>query len=371
MKLLICFGTRPEAIKMAPICLELNKRQIAFKLCVTAQHREMLDQVLDFFQLVPDYDLDLMQPNQSLNMLSSRILYEMDAILKKEQFDLVLVHGDTTTSTLVALAAFHGNYKVAHVEAGLRTYDKTSPFPEELNRQITGRISDFHFAPTQKAKNNLLKENVYESNVIVTGNTVIDSLNITLKKIEHGYNNAFIESLNETINFNKRVILVTGHRRESFGAGFENVCEAILEISKIYEVEIVFPVHLNPNVQRVVYEKLSSIKNIHLIAPLDYPSFVWLMNKAVLIISDSGGIQEEAPSLNIPVLVTRETTEREEGITSGCSILVGTNTTKIIHEAYRILTTHKGNDKMTNPYGEGLAAIKIVDFIQNNILINE
>ena len=371
MKLLICFGTRPEAIKMAPICLELNKRQIAFKLCVTAQHREMLDQVLDFFQLVPDYDLDLMQPNQSLNMLSSRILSEMDTILENESFDLVLVHGDTTTSTFVALAAFHRNCKVAHIEAGLRTYNMQSPFPEELNRQLTGRISDFHFAPTQKAKINLLQEGINESSVIVTGNTVIDSLHITLKKIEKGYNNAFVENLNETINFNKRVILVTGHRRESFGSGFENVCEAILEISNNCDVDIVFPVHLNPNVQNVVYQKLSSVKNIHLIEPLDYPSFVWLMSKAVLIISDSGGIQEEAPSLNTPVLVTRKTTEREEGITSGYSILVGTNTNRIIHEANRILTTDKVNDKMTNPYGDGLAAIKIVDFIQNNVLIND
>jgi UDP-N-acetylglucosamine 2-epimerase (non-hydrolysing) len=352
---------------MAPICLELKKREIPFELCVTAQHREMLDQVLSFFNLLPDYDLNLMQPNQSLNMLSSRILSEIDTILENEPFDLVLVHGDTTTSTLVAIAAFHRNCKVAHIEAGLRTYNKRSPFPEELNRQITGRISDFHFAPTQKAKNNLLEEKVNESSVIVTGNTVIDALYIAINKIKNGYSNAFIEKLTKTINFNKRVILVTGHRRESFGSGFENVCEAILEISKNCEVEIVFPVHLNPNVQNVVYQELSNIKNIHLIAPLDYPSFVWLMNKAVLIISDSGGIQEEAPSLNTPVLVTRETTEREEGITTGCSILVGINTNKLIHEANRILTTDKVNDKMINPYGDGLAAIKIVDFIQNNI----
>ncbi|WP_236951650.1 non-hydrolyzing UDP-N-acetylglucosamine 2-epimerase [Mariniflexile rhizosphaerae] len=356
---------------MAPICLELTKRYIAFKLCVTAQHRQMLDQVLEFFQLVPDYDLNVMQPNQSLNMLSSRILSEMDTILEKEPFDLVLVHGDTTTSTLVALAAFHRNCKVAHIEAGLRTYNKKSPFPEELNRQLTGRISDFHFAPTQKAKSNLLKENVNKGSIIVTGNTVIDALHITINKIEKGYTNTFIENLCGIINFNRKIILITGHRRESFGSGFENVCEAILEISKKHDVEIVYPVHLNPNVQNVVYEKLSNIKNIHLIAPLDYPSFVWLMRKAVLVISDSGGIQEEAPSLSIPVLVTRETTEREEGIASGCSILVGTNTNKIIHEANRLLATDKANNKMTNPYGNGLAAIKIVDFIQNNIWVND
>ncbi len=351
--------------------MELNKRKIPFKLCVTGQHKEMLQQVLDFFDLIPDYDLNVMLPNQSLNTLSSRILVEMDKVFEKEHFDLVLVHGDTTTSTLVALAAFHRHCKVAHIEAGLRTYNKQSPFPEELNRQLTARISDFHFAPTQKAKNNLLKESVNESSVIVTGNTVIDALHITINKIENGYSNAFIENLNETINFNKRVILVTGHRRESFGSGFKNVCEAILEISKKHDVEIVYPVHLNPNVQNVVYKRLAGKDNIHLITPLDYPSFIWLMNKAVLIISDSGGIQEEAPSLNIPVLVTRETTEREEGVTSGCSILVGINVNKIIHEANRILTADKVNDKMTNPYGDGIAAIKIVDFIQNNILIND
>lgn len=368
MKILICFGTRPEAIKMAPICLELIKRQIPFKLCVTAQHREMLDQVLDFFQLVPDYDLNVMRPNQNLNVLSSRILAEIDMILENEIFDLVLVHGDTTTSVLVALAAFHRNCKVAHIEAGLRTYNKKSPFPEELNRQLTGRISDFHFAPTEKAKQNLLKENVNTNNITVTGNTVIDALRITLNKIENGYTNNAIENLKAFINFNKKIILVTGHRRESFGSGFENVCEAILEISKKYDIEIVYPVHLNPNVQNVVYSKLSLVKNIHLVEPLDYPSFVWLMSKSTLIISDSGGIQEEAPSLNIPVLVTRETTEREEGITSGCSILVGAHIKKIIQEADIILTTDAINNKMINPYGDGAAAIKIVDFIQNNIV---
>jgi UDP-N-acetylglucosamine 2-epimerase (non-hydrolysing) len=371
MKLLICFGTRPEAIKMAPICIELAKRKIPYKLCVTAQHREMLDQVLKFFKLLPDYDLNVMQPNQSLNRLSSRILIEMDAILENEHFDLVLVHGDTTTSTMVALAAFHRNCKVAHIEAGLRTYNKQSPFPEELNRQLTARISDSHFAPTQRAKQNLLKEYVTEGNIIITGNTVIDSLHITIDKIEKGYTNAFVESLKTTVNFKKQVVLVTGHRRESFGTGFESVCEAILEISKKYDVEIIYPVHLNPNVQSVVYEKLSSINNIHLIAPLDYPSFVWLMSKSVLIISDSGGIQEEAPTLNIPVLVTRETTEREEGVNFGCSILVGTHTKKIIQEANRILATAKTNNKIINPYGNGSAAVKIVNFIQNNLLIND
>ncbi|WNH10939.1 non-hydrolyzing UDP-N-acetylglucosamine 2-epimerase [Thalassobellus suaedae] len=351
---------------MAPICLELTKQQVPFKLCVTAQHRHMLDQVLDFFELKPDFDLNSMQPNQSLNQLSSRILSEIDKIFEKEHFDLVLVHGDTTTSTMVALAAFHCGIRVAHVEAGLRTYNKRSPFPEELNRQITGRISDFHFAPTEKAKQNLLNEHIQASQILVTGNTVIDALFYTLNKIDNGYTNGFIENLAKKIDFSKKVVLVTGHRRESFGAGFENVCEAILEISKKHDVEIVYPVHLNPNVQNVVYEKLSNIKNIHLIAPLDYPSFVWLMRKSNLIISDSGGIQEEAPSLNIPVLVTRETTERDEGIQAGCSILVETDPNKIIEETRKVLNNSDAGNSMNNPYGDGFAAIKIVEFIKNN-----
>lgn len=350
---------------MAPICLELKKRQVPFKLCVTAQHREMLDQVLDFFNLVPDFDLNIMQPNQSLNQLSSRILSEIDNILENEKFDLVLVHGDTTTSAIVALAAFHKQCKVAHIEAGLRTYNKQSPFPEELNRQLTGRISDFHFPPTHKAKQNLLNEGVDSTNIVITGNTVIDALFFTLNKIESGYVNSFIIDLNKKINFTKKVVLVTGHRRESFGTGFENLCHAILEISKKNNVEIVYPVHLNPNVQKVVYDKLSGINNIHLINPLDYPSFVWLMSKASLIISDSGGIQEEAPSLNIPVLVTRETTERDEGIEAGFSFLVGTNSDKIVKKSNEILNKINKPKQKKNPYGDGKAADLIVNFLED------
>ncbi|TNJ45762.1 UDP-N-acetylglucosamine 2-epimerase (non-hydrolyzing) [Tamlana fucoidanivorans] len=366
MKILICFGTRPEAIKMAPICLALSQKNIPYKLCVTAQHREMLDQVLEFFGLVPDYDLNIMQPNQNLNVLSARILADMDAIFKTECFDLVLVHGDTTTSAMVALAAFHRQIKVAHVEAGLRTYNKLSPFPEELNRQFTGRIADFHFAPTEKAKDNLLKEHVDKSKVLVTGNTVVDALFITLEKIKNGFSNNAIENLKERIGFSKRIILVTGHRRESFGVGFENLCKALLEISKRQDVDIIYPVHLNPNVQDVVYNKLSNIANIHLIKPLDYPSFVWLMSKSTLIISDSGGVQEEAPSLRIPVLVTRETTERNEGINAGCSILVGTNPSKINAAVNEFLKKEKFQCEI-NPYGNGDAANKIVDFLQTYI----
>jgi len=362
LKILICFGTRPEAIKMAPICLELKKRNIPYKLCVTAQHREMLDQVLNFFQLVPDYDLNLMKPNQSLNELSARILKNIDVVFQKEHFDMVLVHGDTTTSFTVALAAFHRNIKVGHVEAGLRTYNKLVPFPEELNRQLTGRIADYHFTPTQKSRLNLLNEGVATNDIIVTGNTVIDALFFTINKIKKGFTTANIENLKQKINFTKKIILVTGHRRESFGQGFENICNAILEIAKNKAFEIVYPVHLNPNVQKVVYNMLLGIDNIHLINPLDYPSFVWLMSKSDLIISDSGGIQEEAPSLNIPVLVTRNVTERGEGIKGGFSYLVGTSTSTIVNKTLEILSKPLPNTK--NPYGDGVAAVKIVDFIK-------
>jgi len=365
MKILLCFGTRPEAIKMAPICLELNKRKIPYKLCVTGQHREMLDQVLTFFELKPDYDLNLMKANQSLNELSARILKAIDIVFKKEHFDLVLVHGDTTTSSMVALAAFHRGIKVGHVEAGLRSYNKLSPFPEELNRQLTGRIADYHFSPTQKANDNLLNEGVDKSTTIVTGNTVIDALFFTLNKIDKGFTNKAILYLKGTIDFNKKVILVTGHRRESFGKGFENICNAILEIASNPDVEIVYPVHLNPNVQKTVFKMLSGKVNIHLIDPLDYPSFVWLMSKASVIISDSGGIQEEAPSFKIPVLVTRETTERAEGILVGTSFLVGIATEKIIEKATEILNLPIRFYKKNNPYGDGNASIEIVNFIQN------
>ena len=369
MKILLCFGTRPEAIKMAPLYHELKKRDKFFevKVCVTAQHREMLDQVLDFFEIVPDYDLDVMQPNQTLNGLSANILSKMDAVLNDAKPELVLVHGDTTTSAMVALAAFHKGITVGHVEAGLRTYNKQSPFPEELNRQLTGRIADFHFAPTLKASQNLLNEGVKNEAIVITGNTVVDALFLTLEKIKNGFTNKTIENIKSNINFNKKIILVTGHRRESFGEGFENICKAILELAKNKELEIIYPVHLNPNVQETVYSMLSGIENIHLIEPLDYPSFVWLMSKSSLIISDSGGIQEEAPSFNIPVLVTRETTERDEGIKAGFSYLVGTVTSKIVHRANELLQTTLSVEAQPNPYGDGEACKKIVNFIKNNI----
>lgn len=348
---------------MAPICLALAKQKISYKLCVTAQHREMLDQVLIFFGLIPDFDLNVMQPNQSLNKLSSRILLKMDEIFEKENFDMVLVHGDTTSSSLVALSAFHRKIKVSHIEAGLRTYNKQSPFPEELNRQITGRIADFHFAPTIKAKQNLLKEQVNETKIVVTGNTVVDSLLFTKCKLDNGFNNGCINDLKKRIDFKKKIVLITGHRRESFGEGFENLCEAILEIAKRKNVEIVYPVHLNPNVQGVVNTRLSGVKNIYLLEPLDYPSFVWLMSKSDLIISDSGGIQEEAPTFKIPVLVTRYITERDEGIKAGCSFLVGTNSKSIVSKVNELLKNPNTLIEVENPYGNGQASELIVNYL--------
>lgn len=368
MKILLCFGTRPEAIKMAPLYHELKKQNVfEVKVCVTAQHRQMLDQVLNFFEIVPDYDLDLMTPNQSLNTLSARVINEVDKVLIEVNPDLVLVHGDTTTSTMVALAAFHRGIKVGHIEAGLRTYNKQAPFPEELNRQITSRIADLHFAPTQKAADNLLQEGVKNTAITVTGNTVVDALYLTLQKIENGFTTSAIETLKNKIDLTKKIILITGHRRESFGKGFENICKALLEISKNKEITIIYPVHLNPNVQEIVFKMLSGVVNIHLIAPLDYPSFVWLMRKSSLIISDSGGIQEEAPSFNIPVLVTRETTERDEGIKAGFSYLVGTDISKIVCKANELLQSKLKKEARPNPYGDGKACEKIVNFIKIHI----
>ncbi len=352
---------------MAPICHELTNKGMPYKLCVTGQHREMLDQVLDFFELTPDYDLDLMKPNQGLNELSARILKGVNGVLEKEKFDLVLVHGDTTTSTMTAIAAFHKGCKVGHVEAGLRTYNKQSPFPEELNRQLTGRIADYHFAPTQASKNNLIKEGVPEKSVIVTGNTVTDALNFAVAKVSHTYQNENIDRLKKLVDTNKRLILITGHRRESFGEGFKNFCKALLTIAKEPNVQLIYPVHLNPNVQEVVYKMLGDVSNINLITPQEYPSFVWLMSRASLIISDSGGIQEEAPTLNVPVLVTRDTTERQEGVDAGVSFLVGTDTTTIVTKTSEILKQLDRFKTMKNPYGDGTAAKQIVAHISEVI----
>ena len=363
MKILVCFGTRPEAIKMAPVCHELKKQGIPYKLCVTGQHREMLGQVLDFFELTPDYDLDLMKHNQGLNELSARILVGMNTIFDSELFDMVLVHGDTTTSSMVALASFHKGIQVGHVEAGLRTYNKKSPFPEELNRQLTGRIADLHFAPTKGAREHLLSENVSSKSISVTGNTVTDALLYAVSKVSGTFKSKSIETLETLVDSSKKLILVTGHRRESFGQGFTQFCEALLEIATDKNVQLIYPVHLNPNVQDVVYAMLSKTSNIHLIDPLEYPSFVWLMSKASVIISDSGGIQEEAPSLHIPVVVTRDTTERQEGVDAGVSFLVGTNKQAIVKKTSEILSDLNSFKNMSNPYGDGKASKKIVDFL--------
>jgi UDP-N-acetylglucosamine 2-epimerase (non-hydrolysing) len=364
LKILLCFGTRPEAIKMAPLYHELQEKDFDVKVCVTAQHRQMLDQVLDFFEITPDYDFDLMQPNQSLNKLSSKILFKIDEVLTIEKPDLVLVHGDTTTSSMVALAAFHLGIKVGHVEAGLRTYNKQAPFPEEINRQITSKIVDLHFTPTQQATQNLVNEGISVSSILETGNTVIDALFWTVRKIESAnYKHQEIEELKKIISTEKKVILVTGHRRENFGEGMKNLCEALSKIAEREDVTIVYPVHLNPNVKQVVYKLLSDKENIKLVEPVSYPAFVWLMQQSFLIVTDSGGVQEEAPSLGKPVLVTRTVSERPEGVTAGFSILVGTDTAKIIQTVQDVLENFTGFKNKQNPYGNGNASKKIVDYL--------
>lgn len=366
-KILVCFGTRPEAIKMCSLIHTLKTSGFDIKVCVTAQHREMLDQVLNFFEIIPDYDLNIMKPNQSLNELSSRIFIKMDEVLSTAKPDLVLVHGDTTTTSICAWAAFNRGIKVAHVEAGLRTFNKQAPFPEEINRQVTARLADFHFAPTQTSENNLLAEKIEKEDILVTGNTVIDSLLWTVSKLEKNYTNPKIEELKSQVDFSKKVILVTGHRRENFGDGFLNICKAIANIATSNDVEIVFPVHLNPNVQGPVMSLLSKYKNIHLVEPLDYPSFVWMMTKSYLIITDSGGVQEEAPSLGKPVLVMREITERPEAVEAGTVALVGTSYEMISEKTFELLNDSGVYERMSkayNPYGDGTANQKILDFIK-------
>lgn len=364
----MCFGTRPEAIKMASLVHELQKsEQFSVKVCVTAQHREMLDQVLGFFEIIPDFDLDIMKKNQTLNELSGRIFIAIDKVYEEVKPDIVLVHGDTTTSAVCAWAAFHRGIKVGHIEAGLRTFDKFSPFPEEVNRQITGRIADFHFAPTPISSQNLLAEKINPNNILITGNTVIDSLLWTKNKLDNDFENPRIKELKQKLDFTKKIILVTGHRRENFGDGFLNICHSLIQIAENPDVEIVYPVHLNPNVQKPVLELLSGINNIHLIDPLDYPTFVWMMSNSYFIITDSGGVQEEAPSLGKPVLVMRNTTERPEAVDAGTVILVGTDSQKIVAEAQKLLINEQEYNKMKqahNPYGDGQASKRICEFLE-------
>lgn len=372
IKTLFVFGTRPEAIKMAPLVKEFQKHKEIFetKVCITAQHREMLDQVLSFFEIDPDYDLDLMKPNQNLYSLTADIITGLKPILEEFGPEYVYVHGDTTTTMASSIAAFYSGAKVCHVEAGLRTFNKRSPFPEEVNRSIAGRVCDYHFAPTELSKKNLMTENIPEESILVTGNTVIDALNFSVRKVNsNAFEDKEIGDLKKIINEGKRIILVTGHRRENHGQGFINICEALREIaSKNKDCQIIYPVHLNPNVQKPVYELLKDLENVSLVAPLSYPAFVWLMEKAYLIITDSGGVQEEAPSLGKPVLVMRDTTERPEAVEIGTVKLVGTDKVKIITEAQELLSNNKAYQEMSllhNPYGDGKAAERILNFIKN------
>lgn len=376
-RILIIFGTRPEAIKLAPLIKAFEKETIFdCRVCVTAQHREMLDQVLKIFDIKPDYDLNLMKPGQNLYEITSDVLFGVEKILNHFKPDLVLVHGDTTTTFAASLAAFYQKIKIGHVEAGLRTYNLYSPWPEEANRQITSVLATYHFAPTQLAKDNLLKENKYAQNIIVTGNTVIDALFIMLEKIKSNKSlkNQIVKELASNkfqIEKNKKIILVTGHRRESFGQGFINICEALGKIAyKNPNVDIVYPVHLNPNVQNPVKKMLSDIPNIYLMEPLSYEAFIYLMSQAYIIITDSGGIQEEAPSLGKPVLVMRETTERPEAVKAGTVKLVGTNVEKIIKGTQKLINDKQEYEKMSkahNPYGDGKACERIIDFLKEAI----
>ena len=364
MKILIVFGTRPEAIKMAPIVHELKKSHTV-NVCVTAQHREMLDQVLNIFELTPNYDLNIMKPNQDLFQLTSRVLNGLKVVLEKDNPDLVIVHGDTTTSLASSLAAFYSNIPVAHVEAGLRTYKLNSPFPEEINRQLVSRIAQFHFAPTEKAKQNLLSEGVNDKQIFVTGNSVIDAMLSILKKAR---NLPFSNELIKTLPFLKddlstKLVLITGHRRENFGKGFENICQALKTLAKMHpEVKFVYPVHLNPNVIVPAKNLLEGLDNFHLIKPQGYISFVKLMDLSHLILTDSGGIQEEAPSIGKPVLVMRENTERPEAVEAGTVMLVGSTKDKIIKSVNLLLSDQKIYKKMSkshNPYGDGMASLRI------------
>jgi UDP-N-acetylglucosamine 2-epimerase (non-hydrolysing) len=373
-KILLVFGTRPEAIKMAPLVLAFQKYSnvIESKVCVTAQHREMLDQVLDIFEIQPDYDLNIMKPGQDLYDVSSNILLGMKEVLNDYQPDVVLVHGDTATTFATSLSAFYQKIPVGHVEAGLRTGDIYSPWPEEANRKLTGTLTKYHFAPTQTSKDNLVKENINTSNIYITGNTVIDALLWVLEKIEN--TQSLQQELSQKImtqfsafNSDNKFVLITGHRRENFGQGFLDMCSGIKTLAESHpEVNFVYPVHLNPNVQKPVMQLLSGIKNVYLIDPLDYEPFVFLMSKCYLILTDSGGIQEEAPSLGKPVLVMRDTTERPEAVEAGTVKLVGTHTENIINEVNTLLEDKSEYIRMSkahNPYGDGEACDKIIKIL--------
>jgi len=378
-KVLIVFGTRPEAIKMAPLVKEFQNHTDSFqtKVCVTAQHREMLDQVLNLFEITPEYDLNIMKPGQDLYDVTSNVLLGLRDVLTEYKPDIVFVHGDTSTTFSTALAAFYQQIQVAHVEAGLRTGDIYSPWPEEANRQLTTQITAYHFAPTTTSEKNLLVENVSPSKICVTGNTVIDALFLALNKIKASASleteivktiTTAVDSKNFDVQSSK-YILVTGHRRENHGQGFINICTALKEIAlKNKDMHIVYPVHLNPNVQKPVKEILSGIENIHLIEPLQYEQFIYMMDKSYFIITDSGGVQEEAPSLGKPVLVMRDTTERPEALEAGTVKLVGTDTLVIIKEAQELINNEQAYNTMAkshNPYGDGQACKKIINYLKD------
>ena len=372
-KVLLVFGTRPEAIKMAPLVKAFEKEaSIETKVCVTAQHREMLDQVLEIFEIKPDFDLNIMKSGQDLYDITSKVLLGLRDIFEEFKPDIVLVHGDTTTCSSASLAAFYSKIKVGHIEAGLRTHNIYSPFPEEANRLITGVLANYHFSPTTTSRDNLLKENKNPNDILVTGNTVIDALFLALDKIEQNdeLKSKILNSINSQYKLqnNKKIILVTGHRRENFGEGFINICEALKTIAlNNPDIDIVYPVHLNPNVQKPVKEILSDTSNVYLINPLQYEEFIFLMNKSYFIITDSGGVQEEAPSLGKPVLVMRDTTERPEALEAGTVKLVGTSKETIIKEAQKLLDDENEYNTMSkahNPYGDGKACERIVNFIK-------
>lgn len=380
-KIMLVFGTRPEAIKMAPLVKEFQKDTERFKtiVCVTGQHREMLDQVLHLFEITPDYDLNIMKQGQDLYDVTARVLTGMRDVLKEVQPDVVLVHGDTTTSTAAALAAFYQQIPVGHVEAGLRTHNIYSPWPEEMNRQITGRIATYHFAPTPLSRRNLLAEGVKEGQITVTGNTVIDALYMVVDKIKQDKSlDAELEALLKNAGYDvnrlssgKKLVLITGHRRENFGDGFIHMCMAIKDLTQKYpEVDFVYPMHLNPNVRKPIHEvfgeNLSNLGNMFFIEPLEYLSFVYLMEKSTIVLTDSGGIQEEAPGLGKPVLVMRDTTERPEALDAGTVKLVGTNYNKIVCEISELIDNQDYYNRMSkavNPYGDGKACLRIQSFI--------
>lgn len=377
IKVLVVFGTRPEAIKMAPLCHALKADSYDFEttICVTGQHREMLDQVLELFDIKPNIDLNIMKHGQDLTDVTSAILVGMRDVFLEYKPDLVLVHGDTTTTLATSLAALYAKISVGHVEAGLRTYDLDAPFPEEFNRQVASKITKWHFAPTESSRNNLIREGYSRSDVVVTGNTVIDSLFWVLKRLDDNSDrrNDIIQLLSNNLSFdwqNSKYILITGHRRENFGDGFINICQALVALSKKYpDVNFIYPVHLNPNVQGPVNSLLSEADNIHLIPPLEYEPFVYLLRGSFLVLTDSGGIQEEAPSLGIPVLVMRDVTERPEALEAGTVKLVGANKAKIIDEVSRLLDVSAAYSEMSeahNPYGDGDASDKILKTIKES-----